>query len=95
MNTRKHVAALAATVALIGGVVAASPAHAATASNPSTTYVYHISGKSKSGNTTISGTYSYRVTGHTSAGENIYGDRSPMLARTTASATTASRQCSP
>lgn len=69
MNTRKHVAALAATVALVGGVAAVSPAQAA----PAGTTDHYIGGKSLSGNTKIHGTYRYHVTGYTPTGEAIYG----------------------
>ncbi len=69
MNIRKHAAALAATVALVGGAAAATPAHA----TPAGSTTYYISARSLSGNTQISGTYRYHVTGYTPQGERIYG----------------------
>ncbi|QLJ02878.1 hypothetical protein HZZ00_18920 [Streptomyces sp. NEAU-sy36] len=66
MNTRRYVAALATAAALAGGIAAAAPAQAATST-------YYINTKSLSGNTQITGTYRYRVTGWTSSGEAIYG----------------------
>lgn len=67
MNVRKHVAVLTATAALVGGVAAAAPAHAAAGKR------IYINARSLSGNTQISGTYRYHVTGRTGNGEPIYG----------------------
>jgi len=70
MYVRKRLTMATAVMALGAGLVAVTPAQAAPASTTSTWY---MSGKSLGGNTRISGTYRYHVTGYTDKGSKIYG----------------------